>query len=193
MRREICSAFRYVKGFRHAENGSVMVELAFALPILVLLLFGGFDAGRYLQLIQRADQAAMASVDALIDDPEFSSEDLLNTLAMAKRNLAFGGEEPDVKISITSYILSPEGASEVYFDQSEGTVPVSCNALDPAPHYTAAFVDPAAPHQYYFRVKLCVVAPDTFFLSNFLPLKNKPISAVSFGHGKQWSNIPVSL
>jgi len=183
---QLCCRFK-------SENGSVLVEVAFALPILVLLLFGGLDAGHYLQLIQKTEQAAIVIVDALTNDPDFSTEDMLDSLALSESILTLGEMSPHVKISVTSYKLSSDGMQEIYFDKSEGAVPVLCEKSGISPRFEALFEEPSAPAQYYFQVSLCVVAADAFYLSTFLPLKNTAISAVAFGLGKQWANIPELL
>lgn len=45
------------------DRGGVMVEFAFAMPLLVLLLLGGIELGRYVLLHQKLDRTAMTVSD----------------------------------------------------------------------------------------------------------------------------------
>lgn len=176
-----------------SEQGNMLVEFAFALPILVFLLFAGVDGGRYILLGQKADQAALAAVDALTGTSAFSEEDLRALLRMTESTFGTGGGMLSVKVSLTNYVFLPDGTHEVNFDQSEGAIPVLCRNSDRLPQYEVALEEPSAPKIYVYRVKICVVAADSFFLSSFLPLKNTAFSSLAFGFGKHRSDFPVTL
>ena len=41
---------------RHRQRGSIIVETAFVLPILVMLMMGALEVSRYVLLNQKADR-----------------------------------------------------------------------------------------------------------------------------------------
>lgn len=49
--------------FCREKRGSVFAELGFAMPVLVLILLGCFEASRYVLLHQKLDRAASAVAD----------------------------------------------------------------------------------------------------------------------------------
>lgn len=51
--------------FRASRRGTVLVEAAIAMPILLLLLLGGLEFGRYVLLTQKMQRAAMTVGDLI--------------------------------------------------------------------------------------------------------------------------------
>ncbi len=61
--RRLISRFIGAKRFRENDDGAVLIELAFILPILVLLVLGAFDGARLVLLNQKIQRTSMAMAD----------------------------------------------------------------------------------------------------------------------------------
>lgn len=55
--------FRLLRRFAEDCRGTALIDLAFAVPILVVVLLGCFEATRYVLLHQKLDRAASATAD----------------------------------------------------------------------------------------------------------------------------------
>jgi len=61
--RRLISRFIGNRRFRKNDDGAVLIELAFVLPILVLLVLGAFDGARAILLKQKIERTSMAMAD----------------------------------------------------------------------------------------------------------------------------------
>jgi hypothetical protein len=66
-----------MRRFARDRSGSVLIEVAFALPLLLLLISGGFEIGRYALLEMKVGRAAVTLADLVSqNDPSISSAEI---------------------------------------------------------------------------------------------------------------------
>ena len=70
---------------RHAgdERGSVLVEFAFAMPILLMMVLGCYEAARYVLINQKMDRAAATIADLVAQPQDISTAELTNLFSAA--------------------------------------------------------------------------------------------------------------
>lgn len=76
------SMFRNARGFSSDSSGSTIIEFAFIIPIVLVMLLGGFDIARYILLNQKLDRAA-ATMSDLVSRPSNISAAEVNQLMIA--------------------------------------------------------------------------------------------------------------
>ncbi|MGF1623792.1 MAG: TadE/TadG family type IV pilus assembly protein [Alphaproteobacteria bacterium] len=62
------------------EDGGILVETAFVMPILILMLLGSVEVGRYLIAHQKLERAAASLADLVSQSPDTVTLDEINTL-----------------------------------------------------------------------------------------------------------------
>ncbi len=67
-----------VARLRRSRRGSVLIEMAFAAPILLLLLMGAMELARYVLIMQKLDRAAMSVGDLVSRGAQVTAQDLAN-------------------------------------------------------------------------------------------------------------------
>ncbi len=72
--------------FAKERRGAVLIEFAFALPIMVLMLLGTFDTARYVLLHQKMDRAASTMAD-LVSRPPTISQAQIDSMFSAANEL----------------------------------------------------------------------------------------------------------
>ena len=60
---QILRSLRIPGRLLRSDRGGVMIEFGFAMPVLVLLMLGGVELGRYVLLHQKLDRTAMTVSD----------------------------------------------------------------------------------------------------------------------------------
>jgi len=65
------------------DRGGVMIEFAFAMPMLITLLLGGVELGRYVLLQQKLDRTAMTVSDLVTRVSSVTAADLDTVLSAA--------------------------------------------------------------------------------------------------------------
>ncbi|MGF1608973.1 MAG: TadE/TadG family type IV pilus assembly protein [Kiloniellales bacterium] len=58
------------------RRGAILVELAVALPVIVVIIIGGFDTGRYVLLHQKMNRAAATMADLVSRPTSISSAEI---------------------------------------------------------------------------------------------------------------------
>lgn len=167
------SALRKLFPFLISKDGNLMIELALALPLLVLILFSGLDIARYIQLTHKVEQAA----ESIIDTVSFSEngeteDDLSRGLALAKSILKYGSSYPHISVTAESFKLDPLSNKIVIWSGAMSTDTYSCAAPQNLPDYGPSSVSSSSPSQYFTQVHLCVRAKSDFFSSRLLSLEN---------------------
>ncbi len=76
------SLLSHTRRFSSDTNGSTIIEFAFIVPIVLLMLLGGFDVARYILLNQKLDRAA-ATMSDLVSRPSNITEAEINQLMRA--------------------------------------------------------------------------------------------------------------
>ena len=77
--------------FASDRRGSVIVELAFAVPVAIIIITGSYDAARLVLLHQKIDRASSAMAD-LVSQPQVESTDRTGVLVRS--------EDSDAKLRI---------------------------------------------------------------------------------------------
>ena len=67
-------AIRAGRTLRSERRGSVLIEVAFSMPILLILFSGGFEISRYALLEMKVSRTAMTIADLVSQNPETVSE-----------------------------------------------------------------------------------------------------------------------
>lgn len=79
-------ARRLWRRFRKDRRGSFLVELAFTLPVLLVITIGSFDTGRYVLLHQKMNRAASTMAD-LVSRPSSISTSQIDLMFSAAEEL----------------------------------------------------------------------------------------------------------
>jgi hypothetical protein len=69
---------RLLGGLMCSRRGGVMVEMAFALPVMLTLLMGTFEVARYVLIMQKLDRTAMSVGDLVSRGAQVTTQDLTN-------------------------------------------------------------------------------------------------------------------
>jgi Flp pilus assembly protein TadG len=97
----VFSRTRQLRALRRAEQGSVAVELALFIPVMLLLLAGLFQFGSGIFDSLRLESAARAGAQYAMIDPT-------NATSIQNAVLdAIGGDTTDVEVTATSYCQCP--------------------------------------------------------------------------------------
>jgi len=79
-------AWSVLRRFKKDRRGSFLVELAFTLPVLLVITIGSFDTGRYVLLHQKMNRAASTMAD-LVSRPSSISTSQIDLMFSAAEEL----------------------------------------------------------------------------------------------------------
>ncbi|MEH6474126.1 MAG: TadE/TadG family type IV pilus assembly protein [Sneathiella sp.] len=159
-----------------------MIEVAVALPVLVLLLFGSFDLVRYVQAVGKVDMAVSSIAAELRDIDEIADTNIPEIIAAAESTLSFGGLAPTVSIVIEEITLGSDGNSITSTLISDPSTSGTCADPSGLAALPAATEQEFAPNQHLIAVKLCAEYGTNFFLSSLIPTSARQMSASAIGH-----------
>ena len=108
--RDLVSRWRCFAGDR---RGSVFMELALTIPILVGILVGGVEVGRYLMIHQKLSRLVDSTNDLVAQKRTVSIEDLDDVFEAAEYVLDPFELGPDGVIIITSVTAAPDESPKV--------------------------------------------------------------------------------
>ena len=111
---------------RRGDGGNVAIEFALAVPILMLLLLGGIELGRYILLHQKLQRVAISTAD-LVARAEKITENRLQDVFAAAGEVALPYRLGSRGVVIVSAISNPAGAGpEIAWQRTgAGTVAAS--------------------------------------------------------------------
>ena len=127
------SLARNLKSLWRNETGAAMIELGFAMPILITLLLGGVEIARYVLLHQKLDRVASSIADLVSQSETVSVADLQNIFDAA-RFVAKPFDLPAGGTVIVSSVSNPLGspATKVNWQQSgAGSIPATSEVGSP--------------------------------------------------------------
>jgi len=177
--------------FYMCTQGSLMIEVAVALPVLVLLLFGGFDLVRYVQAVGKVDMAVSSIAAELRDTDEIVVTIVPEIIAAAESTLSFGELAPTVSIVIEAITLDPHGNSiTATLINNPSTLNACTDPLGLAA-LPVAREQEFAPNQYLVVVKLCADYGTNFFLSSLIPTSARQMSASAIGHANSIFKVTI--
>ncbi len=100
-------------------RGGVMIEFAFAMPMLITLLLGGVELGRYVLLHQKLDRTAMTVSDLVARVTSVTPTDLDTVLNAADLVMApFNFSDKGVVIISAVKRETPSGSPKVIWQRS---------------------------------------------------------------------------
>ncbi len=120
--------FKNARGFSSDASGTTIIEFAYIIPVVLIMLLGGFDVARYILLNQKLDRAA-ATMSDLVSRPANITEAEINQLMIAAVevvqpfNLATDGG-----VIVSSVYKRPGEAASVTW-QIKGAGPLRPNSI----------------------------------------------------------------
>jgi Flp pilus assembly protein TadG len=99
--------------------GNVAVEFALAVPVLLFLMLGSAEMGRFVLLYQKMDQVA-TTVSDLISRAETISESQITDIFTAADQVAEPFDFADLGVVIVSSVTNPDGTGPVIAWQRSG-------------------------------------------------------------------------
>ena len=84
MMRRLSRLLARLRGFRDDRCGAIMIEMAFAMPVLLSLLLGGVEIARYVLLHQKLDRVASSIADLVSQSETIAVTDLQNIFDAAR-------------------------------------------------------------------------------------------------------------
>lgn len=107
------------------DRGGVMIEFGFAMPVLVLLMLGGVELGRYVLLHQKLDRTAM-TVSDLVARVQTVSVDDVDTIFTAANLVMAPFDLADHGRVFVSSVKEDSGSPKVIWQRSgAGTLSIS--------------------------------------------------------------------
>ena len=126
--------FKYLfNRFRKDDSGASLIELGFAMPILLTLLLGGMEVARYVLLHQKLDRVASSIADLVSQSETISVPDLQNIFDAAEHvakpfDLPGGGT---VIVSSVSNPLGSAGTKVNWQKSGAGSIPATSEVGTP--------------------------------------------------------------
>jgi hypothetical protein len=163
----IKSICRAVPDMCRDRSGLAFLEFALVLPILLLLLLGGIEVSRYIQVSQKADKLAHTIVDLVAQSPTISTQDLQQIMAAARHVMEPYNFTDDGTIIISCVGYNSNNELRVKWQYTGGGNLVRASrigALDGAPALPAGFT---------VEAKDNVIISETFF--SLAPMLNNHI------------------
>tara|TARA_R110002126_G_scaffold10533_21_gene48490 strand:+ start:7517 stop:8086 length:570 start_codon:yes stop_codon:yes gene_type:complete len=118
---------RKFREFRDDRSGASLIELGFAMPVLLMLLLGGVEIARYVLLHQKLDRVSSSIAD-LVSQAELVSVADLQNIFDAAQFVAKPFDLPALGTVIVSSITNPLGGAgtKVNWQQSgAGNIPAT--------------------------------------------------------------------
>lgn len=102
------------------ERGSVLLELAFALPIMMLIIFGGVEMTRFLLNAQKINRVAMSTADLVSQSREVSEADISNMFVASQAVMGNSSITDRGVVIITSISRTGEQTPFVSWQRASG-------------------------------------------------------------------------
>ena len=167
-----------------AENGTVMIEAAFFIPAIMLLLLAGADLARVVQLTRGVDRAAALLADDLSQRDALAEGDVDAALAAADNLIGASGFPAQISLSVKALRLHPLQGEETLWTRSRST-----DAVDCVPDITGLSVPDSAASgsaaiNYLIQIDLCAEPVTDFFLSGVLSLSGVTLHGRALSLGR---------
>jgi Flp pilus assembly protein TadG len=94
----------WIRRLRHSDAGSALIELALSLPILVLLLLGAFEFGRFAYLGIELTNAAKAAA-------QYGAQNSATAADVTGMQLVASQDAPEVTSQCTNFTMPPPTTS----------------------------------------------------------------------------------
>jgi hypothetical protein len=111
-------ALRLVAGLARSAGGATAVEFALASPVLILLMLGSVELGRFIILNQKLDRVAVSMAD-LVARSETISDSQIDDIFIAAAEVAQPFPIADAGRVFVSSVINPEGdGAEIAWQRS---------------------------------------------------------------------------
>jgi len=127
--------------FLRRRDGGVLVETAVIMPILVMLLLGGFEVGRYFLLGQKLQRAAMTVADLASRTESMDADDIDDLFAAAREVARPFPLDADSRVIVSS-VVRPAGGGDPVVDWQRATGAGAWTSAVGAEGETATIADP---------------------------------------------------
>lgn len=148
--------FETLKIFKRSEEGAILVEAAFFMPILIALLLLSIETSRYVLVHQKASRAAATVNDLLarVDDPAAQIDDILSIVPHIMQPFSTA----DQSLAVATLISRPagQGTRIVWQDRGAGSAAHSS-------HYGAIGDSPNLPEGFDLRDNEIVLMTEYFY------------------------------
>lgn len=119
-------AKRHFLKYLKESKGSALIELAFALPVLMTLLVGGVETGLYLMLNQKLQHTAVAISDLTTRDEEINEATLQDIFSAAPQIMAPFPMAAESRVIISAAGKLDDGTPTIFWQRSgAGTLSVT--------------------------------------------------------------------
>lgn len=155
--KKISLAARLIRNLRRDQQGSILAELAFALPLFVTFLMGIVEVGTYL-LINLKLQHSVVSIADLVTRDEEISEDIMADIFNAAPQIMEPFEMGTDAIVIVSAISQSEDVpASIYWQRSGG------GTLDANSEFGIEGEPPTLPDGLTMRDDETILATEIFY------------------------------
>jgi Flp pilus assembly protein TadG len=118
--------FRLFGAFGRDSRGSILIELAIGLPVLVMILLGCFEASRYVLLNQKLARAASGTADLVAQADGITEAQISDLFAAADDTAKPFDLATDGRVIVTSVYRPTTAAATVAWQRiSSGTLSVT--------------------------------------------------------------------
>ena len=104
--------------FLHDRRGSTLLEIAFSMPILMVLLTGAIETGLFLMLNQKLQHSAVSIADLTTRDEEISEAtmtDIFSAVPIIMAPFALGD---DTRVIVTAVGNDASGNATIYWQRT---------------------------------------------------------------------------
>ena len=103
------------------RRGSVLIEVAFSMPILIILFSGGFEISRYALLEMKVSRTAMTIADLVAQNPQTISESEVDGFMQAVPHIGkpFAMDNTNTQIVVTAVRADNTNTPKVCWQMSE--------------------------------------------------------------------------
>lgn len=102
------------------QRGSVLLELALALPVMLLVIFGGVELTRFLLNAQKINRVAMSTADLVSQSREVSERDINNMFVASQAVMGNTSITDRGNIIITSVTRTGDDPPQVRWQRENG-------------------------------------------------------------------------
>ncbi|MEO0411600.1 MAG: TadE/TadG family type IV pilus assembly protein [Pseudomonadota bacterium] len=103
------------------QRGTVLLELAFALPIMMLIIFGGVELTRFLLNAQKINRVAMSTADLVSQSRRVTEGDIMNMFTASQAVMGDSVILDHGNIIISSVTRTGDDAPQVRWQRENGS------------------------------------------------------------------------
>lgn len=139
------------------RRGAILVELAVALPVILLIIIGGFDTGRYVLLHQKMNRAASTMADLVSRPTSISSAEIDILFSAADELMMPFDLGARGRIIVSSVSKDGSGVEEIDWQYAGG------GSLSAVSEIGEAGETPSLPDGFMVREDENVIVAEIFF------------------------------